>query len=83
MIVKHHIEGLKNDQITISKSDSLQSAVSWNADSPAETPTVTSGTETENNTAFVISKQIKSRYFLIVVFDTLFCAVLTFWFEHI
>nr|XP_040040370.1 probable ubiquitin carboxyl-terminal hydrolase MINDY-4 [Gasterosteus aculeatus aculeatus] len=61
MIVKHHIEGLKNDQITISKSDSLQSAVSWNADSPAETPTVTSGTETENNTAFVISKQIKSR----------------------
>ncbi|KAL6107989.1 mindy4 [Pungitius sinensis] len=55
MIVKHHIG--KNDQITMSKSDSLQSAptVSCNADSPAVT------SSTENNTAFVISKHIKSR----------------------
>ncbi|KAM8873979.1 putative ubiquitin carboxyl-terminal hydrolase MINDY-4 isoform 2-T2 [Spinachia spinachia] len=45
MIVKHHMEGPENDQITISESDSLQSAP----------------TATRNNTAPVISKHIKSR----------------------
>ncbi|XP_068563482.1 probable ubiquitin carboxyl-terminal hydrolase MINDY-4 isoform X3 [Cebidichthys violaceus] len=63
IIVQHHIEGLMKDQITISKSDPLQSAPTMSriANSPAVTPTVMNDTKTEASTAFVISKHIKLR----------------------
>ncbi|XP_074491370.1 putative ubiquitin carboxyl-terminal hydrolase MINDY-4 isoform X1 [Sebastes fasciatus] len=54
IIVKHHIEGLKNDNITGSERDPLQSA--------AVTPTVMNDTKTEESTtAFVMSKHLKLR----------------------
>ncbi|XP_078115044.1 putative ubiquitin carboxyl-terminal hydrolase MINDY-4 isoform X2 [Sander vitreus] len=64
IIVKHHIEGLKNDEITCSKSDPLQSArtMSWIANSSAVSPTVMNDTQTEDSTtASVISKHVKLR----------------------
>lgn len=74
IIVKHHIEGLKNDEITCSKSDPLQSArtMSWIANSSAVSPTVMNDTQTEDSTtASVISKHVKLRYFTSVISDSL------------
>ncbi|KAA8589595.1 hypothetical protein FQN60_012960 [Etheostoma spectabile] len=62
IIVKHRIEGLKNDKITCSKSDPLPSArtMSWIANSSAVSPTVMNDTQTEDSTtAYVISKHVK------------------------
>ncbi|XP_068447868.1 probable ubiquitin carboxyl-terminal hydrolase MINDY-4 [Clinocottus analis] len=61
IIVKHHVEGLKNDQITVSKSNPLQSAQATNLihNPNAVTATVMSDTKTEDQTAFVISKHTK------------------------
>ncbi|KAM6939406.1 putative ubiquitin carboxyl-terminal hydrolase MINDY-4 isoform 1-T1 [Lycodopsis pacificus] len=63
ILVKHHIEGLKKDQITISTSDPMQSALTMSriANSPAVTPSVMNDTQTEASTAFVISKRVKLR----------------------
>ncbi|XP_034737799.1 probable ubiquitin carboxyl-terminal hydrolase MINDY-4 isoform X2 [Etheostoma cragini] len=64
IIVKHRIEGLKNDKITCSKSDPLPSArtMTWIANSSAVSPTVTNDTQTEDCTrSFVISKHVKLR----------------------
>ncbi|XP_034387061.1 probable ubiquitin carboxyl-terminal hydrolase MINDY-4 [Cyclopterus lumpus] len=58
IIVKHQVEGLKDDQIPISKSDSLHYAQTTNliANSPAVTPTLMSDSKTEDHTACVIGK---------------------------
>ncbi|XP_039668113.1 probable ubiquitin carboxyl-terminal hydrolase MINDY-4 isoform X3 [Perca fluviatilis] len=64
IIVKHHIEGLKNDEITCSKSDPQQSArtMSWIANSSAVSPTVMNDAQTEDSTtASVISKHVNLR----------------------
>ncbi|XP_028443283.1 probable ubiquitin carboxyl-terminal hydrolase MINDY-4 isoform X2 [Perca flavescens] len=55
IIVKHHIEGLKNDEITCSKSDPQQSArtISWIANSSAVSPTVMNDTQTEDSTTAI------------------------------
>ncbi|XP_056267143.1 probable ubiquitin carboxyl-terminal hydrolase MINDY-4 [Pseudoliparis swirei] len=62
IIVKHHVENLKDDQITISRSDPLQYAQTTNliANSPAVTPTLMSDSKAEDLTAFVTGKHTKS-----------------------
>jgi len=69
IIVKHHVENLKDDQITISRSDPLQYAQTTNmiANSPAVTPTLMSDSKAEDLTAFVTGKHTKSWYFSIVL----------------
>ncbi|XP_042371467.1 probable ubiquitin carboxyl-terminal hydrolase MINDY-4, partial [Plectropomus leopardus] len=64
IIVKHRIEGLKNDKITCSESDPLQSTptISSITSSPAVTPKLTDDAKTEDSTtAFAVSKHIKIR----------------------
>ncbi|XP_042372420.1 probable ubiquitin carboxyl-terminal hydrolase MINDY-4 isoform X2 [Plectropomus leopardus] len=64
IIVKHRIEGLKNDKITCSESDPLQSTptISSITSSPAVTPKLTDDAKTEDSTtAFAVSKHIKMR----------------------
>ncbi|XP_071343994.1 probable ubiquitin carboxyl-terminal hydrolase MINDY-4 isoform X2 [Trachinotus anak] len=63
IIVKHHIAGPKNDKITSSERDPLQSAPATGSPaSPAVTPTAMNATKTEGGTAaIVISKHIRLR----------------------
>lgn len=64
IIVKHHVEGLKDDKMTCNKGDPLQSAliVNLTANSPAITPSEMDDTKTEHSTElFVTSNPIKLR----------------------
>ncbi|XP_040896466.1 probable ubiquitin carboxyl-terminal hydrolase MINDY-4 isoform X2 [Toxotes jaculatrix] len=63
IIVKHHILGPKNDKITSSENDLLQSApATGSVASPAVTPRAMNDSNTEGSpAAFVIHKQIQLR----------------------
>ncbi|KAM7388196.1 hypothetical protein PAMP_024388 [Pampus punctatissimus] len=64
IIVKHHVEGLKDDKMTCNESDSLQSVltVSLTTNSPAITPSEIHDTKAEHSTAaFVTSNPVKLR----------------------
>jgi len=64
--VKHHIERLKNDKLTRSESDSLQSVqtISSSANCSAGEPSVMNDAKADEiPPAFLGSKHIKLRYF--------------------
>lgn len=67
IIVKHHVEGLKDDNMSCNESDSPQPALTVNstANSPVINPSEMKDSMTEHGTgAFVTSNPTKLRYFI-------------------